>query len=316
MHRYKSGMWLGAISLVAGALTSGCNASSTAEDTTTMVSQAVEAVSDSSDAVEVSSLMKGLNALRPQAVEGFHCDASPDITNIEVCGKSLPATVHLEWADCAAPQRGGGGRRPGGTATTDGLVSGATASGGGRMGGGGQAPARAPSGDAPPTHDGTCSGGPHFGPSSGTVDITYTYVAPEDCTGAVQQNQVVSFEISRTAEDGSVSKVSGTTASSADVVEGAPPQQKATQADVIRTLTDAAGTVVSSVHLTGAMSTAFSSDTPPVRTINGSYSEAFLDGAETAREPEAQPDGVGDHLAGEAMATVRVRTLAHDRARG
>jgi hypothetical protein len=278
MHRNKGSLWLGAISLAAGALVSGCSSSDTAEDATTMVSQAVESVSDSSDAVEVSSLMKGLNALRPQAVEGFHCDASPDITNIEVCGKSLPATVHLEWTDCAAPPRREGGRRPGGTATTDGLVSGATTSGGGRMGGG-QAPAGAPGGEAPPAHDGTCSGGPHFGPSSGSVDISYTYVAPENCTGAVQQNQAVSFEISRTAEDGSVSKVSGTTASSADLVDGAPPQQKATQADVTRTRIDAAGTVVSSVHLTGSMNVAFSSDTPPVRTVNGSYTEAFLDGS-------------------------------------
>jgi hypothetical protein len=279
MHRNKGSLWLGAISLVAGALTSGCSAGNTAEDTTTVVSQAVESVSDSSDAVEVSNLLKGLNALRPQAVEGFHCDSSPDITNIEVCGKSLPATVHLEWTDCAAPQRREGGRRPGGTASTDGLVSGATASSGGRMGGGGSAPAGAPSGEAPPAHDGACSGGPHFGPSSGTVDITYTYIAPENCTGAVKQNQAVSFQISRTAEDGSVSTVAGTTASSADLVEGAPPQQKATQADVTRALTDAAGTVVSSVHLTGSMSVAFSSDTPPVRTINGSYTEAFLDGS-------------------------------------
>ncbi len=50
-----------------------------------------------------------------------------------------------------------------------------------------------------------------------------------------------------------MSKVSGTTASSADLVDGAPPRQKATQADVTRTLMDAAGTVVSSVHLAGSM---------------------------------------------------------------
>ena len=38
--------------------------------------------------------------------------------------------------------------------------------------------------------------------------------------------------------------------------------------------------MVSSVHLTGSMSVEFSSDTPPVRTINGSYIEASHDGTE------------------------------------
>jgi hypothetical protein len=273
MNRNKGSLWLGAFTLAAGTLTGGCSSGSSAEDTTTMVSQAVESVSDSSDAVEVSSLMRGLNKLRSEAVEGFHCDASPDITYIELCGKSLPATVHLEWTECAAPQRRGGGRPVGGTADTDGTV---TASGGG--GARRPAPGTAPAG-APPAEGGSCSGGGHFVSSSGTVDIAYTYTEPEDCAGAIKQDQTVSFEISRTADDGSVAKVAGSTASSAQVVEGAPPQQKATQADVTRTLTDAEGTVVSSVHLTGSMSVEFSSDTPPVRTVNGSYTEAFLDGS-------------------------------------
>ena len=32
------------------------------------------------------------------------------------------------------------------------------------------------------------------------------------------------------------------------------------------------------MHLNGSLSTEFSSDTPPVRTLNGSYTEAYLDG--------------------------------------
>jgi hypothetical protein len=112
------------------------------------------------------------------------------------------------------------------------------------------------------------------------VDITYAYSAAEDCSGDVTQGQSVSFQISRTAEDGSVSKVQGSTSSSATLVSNAPPQQKTTQADVTRTHTDASGAVVNSVHLTGSMSVAFSSDTPPTRTINGSYTEALLDGSQ------------------------------------
>lgn len=280
MHRNKGSQWLGAIALVAGALTGGCSGGTSEENPTTVVSQAVEAASDSSDAVEVSSLMRGLNGLRSEAVEGFHCDASPDITYVEVCGRSLPATVHLEWTDCATPGRGEGGRHPGGMPPSDGTggMRPPAPSGGGTIRSGPPV-SGVPGGDAPPPGAQAC-GGPRFGPSSGAVDITYTYVAAMDCSGAVKQDQTVSFQISRTAEDGSSSTVQGTTSSSAQLVADAPPQEKSTQADITRTHTDASGAVVSSVHLTGTMSVEFSSDTPPTRTINGSYSEAFLDGTQ------------------------------------
>ncbi|WP_199243284.1 hypothetical protein [Vitiosangium sp. GDMCC 1.1324] len=286
-HKKKGGPWIAVGALVAGAVMGGCSSSSTTtEDATTGVSQAVEASSDSSDAVEVASLMRGTNALRTDAVEGFHCDSSPDITSVDVCGKSLPATVHLEWTDCAAPERpGGGGHGDGGghggggqpppQGSTEGGVR--PTSGGGGHGGGGQPPA---DGSAPPPSDKNGDHGPHAGPSTGTVDITYTYSTPDGCEGAVTQDQSVTFQISRTDEEGNVSTVQGTSTSSAQLVEGAPPQQKATQADVTRTLTDASGTVVRSVHLSGALSVAFSSDTPPVRTLNGSYTEEFLDGTQ------------------------------------
>ncbi|WP_164000485.1 hypothetical protein [Pyxidicoccus caerfyrddinensis] len=274
MRRNRGSQWLGALALAAGAMTVGCSSDKTADEATSDVSQAVEAVSDSSDAVEVSSLLHGLDKLRPQAVEGFHCDASPDITTVEVCGQSLPATVHLEWTDCAAPERPGG-RGPGG--------------GGGRGGPGGGGGAPPPEGGEGTVRahstggaDGGAPGGrgPHGGPSTGTVDIATTYTAPENCEGAVTQEQSVTFLISRTNSDGEVSTVQGTTTSSAELTLGAPPRQKATQADVTRTRTDASGAVVSSVHLTGSLSVAFSSDTPPVRTIDGAYTEAFLDGSE------------------------------------
>ncbi len=273
MHRNKGNQWLGAIALVAGALTGGCGVGTSEENPTAVVSQAVEAASDSSDAVEVASLMRGLNGLRSEAVEGFHCDASPDITSVEVCGRSLPATVHLEWTDCAAPGRREGGRRGGGMPPSGGP-------GGTRPApGSGTAVSGQPVSGAPGDGPRTC-GGPRFGPSSGTVDITYTYTAAEDCSGAVKQDQAVSFQISRMAEDGSSSTVQGTSSSSAQLVADAPPQEKTTQADITRTHTDASGAVVSSVHLTGTMTVEFSNDTPPTRTINGSYTEAFHDGTQ------------------------------------
>lgn len=283
----KGSQWLGAIALVAGALTAGgCSAASTAEDTTAVVSQTVETASDSSDAVEVSSLIHGLNGLHADAVEGFHCDSSPDITYVTVCGKSLPATVHLDWTNCSAPARPAGGKRGGGAPgggsgntpppppqDGQGGVGGYGGVGGAGGAGGGGAPEGAPEG-------GKMCGGPNFGPSTGTVDITFTYSSEGDCTADVTQNQSVSFQISHTADDGSVSKEEGTTSSVATLVASGPPQQKQTQADVTRTHTDASGAVVSSVHLTGSMSTAFSSDTPPTRTVNGSYTEVLLDGSQ------------------------------------
>ncbi|NOK33655.1 hypothetical protein HMI49_10640 [Corallococcus exercitus] len=272
-HSSRGSQWLGAVALVVGTMTVGCGSQTSTTDATSDVSQAVEAASDSSDAVEVSSLLHGLDKLRPQAIEGFHCDASPDITTVDVCGKTLPATVHLEWTDCAAPARpegrgGGGGLPPGGGGAppppegTGSPVRGQPfdgGAGGGRPGGPGPGPR---------------------GPSSGTVDIVNAYEASADCTGAVTQSQTVTFEVSSTNSDGEVSTVKGTTASTSELVDGAPPRQKSTQADVTRTRTDADGTVVKSVRLEGSLSVAFSTDTPPVRTIDGAYTETALDGTQ------------------------------------
>jgi hypothetical protein len=251
-------------------MTAGCSSDKTADEATSEVSQAVETASDSSDAVEVSSLLHGLDKLRPQAIEGFHCDASPDITTVDVCGQSLPATVHLEWTDCAAPARPGGGGR----------------GGGGHGGGGGGMPPPDGTVRPRPTDAAPADGGPpgdrggHGGPSTGVVDIAITYTAPENCEGAVTQEQSVTFSISRTNAAGEISTSQGTTSSTAELTLGSPPRTKATQADVTRTRTDASGAVVNSVHLTGSLSVAFSSDTPPVRTIDGAYTEELLDGTQ------------------------------------
>ncbi|NPD24417.1 MULTISPECIES: hypothetical protein [Corallococcus] len=283
-HWNRGSQWLGAVALVVGTMTVGCGggSQSSTTDATSDVSQAVEATSDSSDAVEVSSLLHGLDKLRPQAIEGFHCDESPDITTVEVCGKTLPATVHLEWTDCAPPTRPegpgrGGGQPPGG------------GGGGGQPPGGGDQPPPPQGGEGSQVRgqsfDGGNGGGKPGGkgpggPTSGTVDIVNAYEASEDCTGAVTQSQTVTFEVSGTNSDGEVSTVKGTTSSTAELVDGAPPQRKSTQADVTRTRTDAAGTVVQSVRLEGSLSVAFSTDTPPVRTIDGAYTETALDGSQ------------------------------------
>jgi hypothetical protein len=32
--------------------------------------------------------------------EGFQCDSTPEVTNLELCGRTLPGTLHLEWTGC------------------------------------------------------------------------------------------------------------------------------------------------------------------------------------------------------------------------
>jgi hypothetical protein len=253
-------LWLAAVLAGAGMAAGGCGGSSAAEDATAAVSQAMEETSDATDAADVASLLHGLNALRPQAVEGFHCDTSPDVTTVDVCGKALPATVHLEWTGCAGGGGRHGGRRPPPPA-----------------GGGSPPPAGGGTSSAPASAEGCQT--PGGGPSDGIVDITYTYSAAEDCTGDVTREQAVTFEIKRTAEDGTVALLKGSSSASAVLVASGPPRQKATAADVTRTTTDASGTVIRSVRLVGEMATAFSSGTPPTRTINGSYTETLLDGS-------------------------------------
>lgn len=264
---WRAALILGAFSFA------GCGALSGAVDTATAtVSEALNTSSNASDAPESAGLLRGPKELRSEAAEGFRCDASPDITYVDVCGQSLPATVHLEWTNCAAPERGG--------QRGDGGVGGPECDGG-------QPPVLA-DGGVPPQREGRGGpgggrgghgGGEGHGPSSGVADITYTYSTPDGCTGAVVRDESASFSITRTAPDGSTAESVGTTTGEAQLVTDGKPLQKALQVDVTRTRKDSAGAVTDSVHLVGSTTVAFSSDTPPTRTINGSFTETHADGS-------------------------------------
>jgi hypothetical protein len=247
-----------ALALCTAALAISCSSSSINEDATAAVAQAVEESSNSSDATEVAQLMRGMRELKPEAIEGFHCDSTPEVTYAEVCGKQLPATTVLEWTDCAGPRghRGhgagckGGRGAPADAGTEGAVVQNLTDS----------------SAETPPT-------------SSGKVELSFTYDASAGCDGAIAQSQKATYSITRTRRDGSTVVSAGTTRSSADLVAGAPPRVKSTEVEGTRTVKDASGAEISSVAIKGTKTVAFSSDSPPVRTVNGAFSETASDGA-------------------------------------
>jgi hypothetical protein len=272
----SGGFILGA--LAASAL-AGCGALSTLESQTDSVAQALNTVSTTANAPESAGLARGPRGFKPETAEGFRCDSSPDITYVEVCGQQLPATVHLEWTDCAAPERPGhcldGGM--------DGPPAGAPPDGPPpeRDGGHPGAPGMMGPGGGPRGHGGPGGGGrggEGHGPSSGTADITYTYSTPDGCAGAILQDQAASFDVSRTAPDGAVSRSVGTSTSEAQLVPDGHPLVKSMHLDVTRTLSDGTGAVQRSVHVVGNRTVSFSSDVPPTATANGSYTESFSDG--------------------------------------
>jgi hypothetical protein len=263
----RAGWLLPICAAAAGLATVRC--SSAKKTATSTVSEAIQQSSNSTDAVEASGLMLGFDAFAPDAVEGFRCDPSPAITEVAVCGKSLPATVQLTWTDCEVPQ----GHGP---------------------------PGPGPDGDARPMPDGGCMGPPGFGPppgacgadggicqaggppppgpSSGTVSITNTYSTPDGCSGAIEEQQSVTFNVTRTAPNGDLVTVAGTSSSTTTFTPGSPPQSKSTTVDITETETDSSGTTIQSVQFTGTRSETLSSDTPPTRTVNENLTATSSDG--------------------------------------
>lgn len=259
------------VGLAAAAMVTGCSASS--EDTTSAVADALEQTSSSGDSTETAGALRGGGLERAlgkgfglggkDAIEGFHCDAEPDVTPITVCGRELPAAIHLEWTDCAAAHHGG--KKGGGAEAMGAKGDKGKAGDAGLPAGDSERPAR------PEGEDG-------MGPSSGTVDITAAYSTPEGCEGAIVVTQVVTFEVQRANADGEVFTVAGTASSLASLGASGPPQRKQASLDVTRSVADSAGAVLRSVHLTGQSEVAFSSDTPPTRTVNESLQAEYSDG--------------------------------------
>jgi hypothetical protein len=271
------------------AFTAACSGTSTTNDSTAAASQALDPAANSSDAVAASGLLRGPEGFRPDAIEGFRCDPNPVITTVAVCGNELPATVHLEWTDCAAPQ-GPEGRGPP-PPLMDGGPQGMGPppppfmDGGCPMGpppgeGGPQGMGPPPflDGGRPPR--GGPGQGPRGGPSSGVVDIVNTYSAPADCVGTITAQEVATFQIDRTLPNGDLETAQGTTTSATLVTPGVGPTSKSVVVDVTRTVKDSAGTVLHSVQLSGTHQVQFSGGPPPTRTVNGTMTATFMDGTQ------------------------------------
>jgi hypothetical protein len=229
----------------------GCSASS---DSLSSVSEGLEQASNTGATPELVGLMKPPRLYKREAIEGFRCDSSPDQSTVSVCGQDLPASVHLEWTDCQAMARREGAPPRG---EGEGEGAGAGAADGGMP----------PAGEAK---------GP--GPSSGVVDIAFSYATPNGCDGAIEESQVVTFDLERTRPSGEVSQAKGTVTSTETRILGEAPEAKSFESDVKHTVTDSAGALLEDVHLVGSGSVAFSGDDPPSRTENGSYTAEAADG--------------------------------------
>src|SRR5438874_2314610 len=74
------------------------------EDPIVAASAALSDSSDAAEAPEMAGLMGGARVEpTPGVFEGFHCDRNPVITYADVCGRSYPSQIHLQWSACSPP---------------------------------------------------------------------------------------------------------------------------------------------------------------------------------------------------------------------
>ncbi|HVE86899.1 MAG TPA: hypothetical protein VND93_28785 [Myxococcales bacterium] len=235
----------GVVVLLAGVV-SGCG--NRAEDATASVAEAVEPASSATDSPEIAGLLDGLlGGPDRDTLEGFHCDASPDISSVTVCDKQFPSGIHLDWTACKL-----------------------------------QLPPP-PDGQAPAT---TTSGAFPFRPpppdvtSAGNVDVSLSVTLDPSTTcgdGAkFQLQESTTFQVQRSGSDGRSMSASGTSTSTAEL-GASGPETKTTQLDVTRGFSDGSGEE-RSVHLAGSLTVAFDrSSGALVRTINGDLQATFSD---------------------------------------
>jgi len=221
------------------------------EDATAAVAEAIEPASNATDSPEMAGLLGGLGMIGapgPDAVEGFRCDESPDVTNVTVCDKQFPSSIHLEWTGCST------------------------------------APPPPPDGAPTQGHRGPPGGpgGPGMidGTSTGSVDVNLQVAldpSTECGAGAVYQlQQSTTFEVQRSASNGFSASASGTSTSTATL--GPDGETKTTQLDVTRSFSDGSDEG-RSMHLTGETTSTFNASSGAlVRTVNGNLQASLSDG--------------------------------------
>jgi hypothetical protein len=215
-------------------------------DPAVTASETLATAADTVHAPELAGLMDGLASAQGAGIPGgqelFRCDPNPQITYIEVCGKSFPSSIHASWTWCA----GRGGSAQGGD------------------------PRRIAGERNHPRFD-----------SSGTVDITTT-VTPSsaDCgQGTVLSfAKTTNFQITRGGDKGGMT-ISGSSTATSQRQLGEMTFTESNRLDITRAATGANGVAGREVHLTGTVTTAFDrSSGAATRTLNGTLSAQFGDG--------------------------------------
>ncbi|MGZ3457225.1 MAG: hypothetical protein ACXU86_01845 [Archangium sp.] len=262
---------LGAV-LLAAALGTGCGGSSSTQEEVPAAeaADALGTASDSAHFVELERLIAGVdgNPERNQQ-EAFQCDPNPDVTEVQVCDRTIPSKMHFEWSNCTLtpPRPPGDGMGPGGQPPPDGGLP------------------------PPPTGSFPGEGEGHRGPprefaqgvSSGTVDLTHDVTLAADSTcgtdARYDEQESATFSTAHTLSDGTVVGFQGTTTSTGSQSASDTTFTRSGTLDTTREVRDAQGQVLRALHLTGSLTVTFDrSSAQPTRTLNGTFDASFADG--------------------------------------
>jgi hypothetical protein len=245
--------------LLATAVGTGCEAGSAEEAPAAQASEALGTASDSAHFLGLEPLLAGLE-VNPERFqrEAYQCDPSPDVTEVQVCDRTVPSNMRFEWSNCTLqrppPPEGGQVRE-------------------------GQPPP--PSGTFTPRGAGTPCAPPV---STGSVELTQlvSNVTPDGTCGpasSYRSEQSAVFSITHALPDGGSVKFAGTTRS--EGIHGASETNfnRSGMIDTTREVRDAQGQVVRSLHLSGLLTVAFDdSGEQPHRILNGTFDAASADG--------------------------------------
>jgi hypothetical protein len=253
---------------LAALLAAGCGGDVAEDPTVTTASAITDA-----QGTEVPLGLELLNGLPMEAHrwehEGLHCDATPERTTVEVCGKTLPADLHLAWSDCTIRPHMRGPRPP----PPDGA-------------GGLPPPPDGTGGMPPPPPDGRAGEPPPSLLSSGTVDVVATVEPVGECgeNTPIRVQRQSTHAIQHALPEGGVMALSGTVTSISVKDPGATSHARSSTFDVTRARRDAEGNTVESFHIAGTLEV--------TRTGSGESSSQTSQGTLQVTRPEGGEETV------------------------
>ncbi|MCY1075009.1 hypothetical protein [Archangium lansingense] len=240
--------------LLAAALGAGCGANSSESAQEAAVAEAGDALgtaSDSSHFAELERLIVGLDRdlgrLGRNQQDAVRCDSEPEVTEVQVCDRTIPSRMRYEWSDCEAGKGHEGHRPP--------PPEGSEAQ---------QADAR-----------------PRPVSSSGTVELVHDVTVNGTCGAedvSFDNIQSATFATTQTLSDGSVRSFQGTTTAMGRQSASETISTRTGTLDTTREVRDAQGQVTRSLHLTGTLTVTIDrSAEEPTRALNGSFEATYSD---------------------------------------